>query len=171
MEIRRKVFSLLEDENGEERYYSTNEFEIEFDEETGEKLFSEAEGAKKGFVWVKDKFGNWVQVSKKAIGKAWEATKEAGKKAIDATKETGKKAVEATKEAGKKVVEATKEVGKKAVDATKEAGKKAIEKGGDAVKWGKNHPVAATGIVAGTAAVGTGAVLGAKAIKKHKENK
>ena len=43
MEIRRKVFSLLEDENGEERYYSTTEFELEFDEETGEKLFSEKE--------------------------------------------------------------------------------------------------------------------------------
>lgn len=43
MEIRRKVFSLLEDENGEERYYSTTEFEIDFDEETGEKMFSESE--------------------------------------------------------------------------------------------------------------------------------
>ena len=41
MEIRRKVFSLLQDENGEERYYSTNEFEnfIE-NEENEEKLFS-----------------------------------------------------------------------------------------------------------------------------------
>ncbi len=43
MEIRRKVFSLLQDENGEERYYSTTEFEMEFDEETGEKMFSEKE--------------------------------------------------------------------------------------------------------------------------------
>lgn len=48
MEIRRKVFSLLEDENGEERLYSTTEFEIEFDEETGEKMFSEKEGMSKG---------------------------------------------------------------------------------------------------------------------------
>ena len=50
MEIRRKVFSLLQDENGEERYYSTNEFEMSFDEETGEKLFSEKEdkGMSKG---------------------------------------------------------------------------------------------------------------------------
>ena len=46
MEIRRKVFSLLEDENGEERYYSTTEFEMEFDEETGEKMFSEKEEKK-----------------------------------------------------------------------------------------------------------------------------
>lgn len=48
MEIRRKVFSLLQNENGEERYYSTNEFEISYDEETGEKMFSEKEGKKKG---------------------------------------------------------------------------------------------------------------------------
>lgn len=41
MEIRRKVFSLLEDENGEERYYSTTEFEMDYDWETGEKYFSE----------------------------------------------------------------------------------------------------------------------------------
>ena len=41
MEIRRKVYSLLQDENGEERYYSTNEFELSYDEETGEKMFSE----------------------------------------------------------------------------------------------------------------------------------
>ena len=47
MEIRRKVFSLLEDENGEERYYSTTEFEIDFDEESGEKLFSEKEEKEK----------------------------------------------------------------------------------------------------------------------------
>ena len=47
MEIRRKVFSLLEDENGEERYYSTTEFEIDLDEETGEKLFSEKEKEEK----------------------------------------------------------------------------------------------------------------------------
>jgi len=48
MEIRRKVFSLLEDESGEERLYSTTEFEIEFDKETGEKMFSEKEGMSKG---------------------------------------------------------------------------------------------------------------------------
>ena len=42
MEIRRKVFSLLCDESGEERYYSTNEFEISYDE-NGEKMFSESE--------------------------------------------------------------------------------------------------------------------------------
>lgn len=46
MEIRRKVFSLLQDENGEERYYSTNEFKMEFNEETGEKMFSEKESKK-----------------------------------------------------------------------------------------------------------------------------
>lgn len=46
MEIRRKAFSLLQDENGEERYYSTTEFEIEFNEETGEKMFSEKEEKK-----------------------------------------------------------------------------------------------------------------------------
>ena len=40
MEIRRKVFSLLQDESGEEKYYSTTEFELSWDEE-GEKLFSE----------------------------------------------------------------------------------------------------------------------------------
>ena len=46
MEIRRKVFSLLQDENGEERYYSTNEFELSYNEETGEKMFSEKEDKK-----------------------------------------------------------------------------------------------------------------------------
>ena len=40
MEIRRKVFSLLEDERGEERFYSTNEFELIPDQEENEKLFS-----------------------------------------------------------------------------------------------------------------------------------
>ena len=39
MEIRRKVFSRLQDENGEERLYSTNEFELSYSEE-GEKMFS-----------------------------------------------------------------------------------------------------------------------------------
>jgi len=43
MEIRRKVFSRLQDENGEERLYSTNEFELSYSEE-GEKMFSEKEG-------------------------------------------------------------------------------------------------------------------------------
>ena len=43
MEIRRKVFSRLQDENGEERLYSTTEFEIFYDED-GEKMFSEKEG-------------------------------------------------------------------------------------------------------------------------------
>ena len=47
MEIRRKVFSLLQDENGEERYYSTTKFKMEFDEETGEKMFSEKEKEEK----------------------------------------------------------------------------------------------------------------------------
>jgi len=48
MEIRRKVFSILEDENGEERIYSTSEIEMFYDEETGEKMFAEAEDDKKG---------------------------------------------------------------------------------------------------------------------------
>ena len=42
MEIRRKLFSLIEDENGEERYYSTTEFSL-LDEDydyNNEKLFS-----------------------------------------------------------------------------------------------------------------------------------
>lgn len=39
MEIRRKVFSRLQDENGEEKLYSTNEFELSYSEE-GEKMFS-----------------------------------------------------------------------------------------------------------------------------------
>ena len=39
MEIRRKVFSRLQDESGEERLYSTNEFELSYSEE-GEKMFS-----------------------------------------------------------------------------------------------------------------------------------
>jgi hypothetical protein len=39
MEIRRKVFSRLQNENGEERLYSTNEFELSYSEE-GEKMFS-----------------------------------------------------------------------------------------------------------------------------------
>ena len=38
MEIRRKVFSLLEDESGEEKLFSTNEFELQ--EQKNEKLFS-----------------------------------------------------------------------------------------------------------------------------------
>ena len=41
MEIRRKLFSLLEDENGEEKYYSTTEFRLYNESyEEGEKLFS-----------------------------------------------------------------------------------------------------------------------------------
>jgi len=38
MEIRRKVFSLLKDESGEEKLFSTNEFELQ--EQENEKLFS-----------------------------------------------------------------------------------------------------------------------------------
>jgi len=38
MEIRRKVFSLLQNENGEEKLFSTNEFELQ--EQENEKLFS-----------------------------------------------------------------------------------------------------------------------------------
>lgn len=48
MEVRRKVYSLLQDEFGEERYYSTNEFEMDYDWETGEKFFSEKSDEKKG---------------------------------------------------------------------------------------------------------------------------
>jgi hypothetical protein len=43
MEIRRKVFSLLEDENGEERYYSTTEFALSSNEDYNEKIFSKDE--------------------------------------------------------------------------------------------------------------------------------
>ena len=45
MEIRRKVFSRLQDENGEERLYSTTEFELSYSED-GEKMFSEKEDKK-----------------------------------------------------------------------------------------------------------------------------
>ncbi len=38
MEIRHKVFSLLKDKNGEEKLFSTNEFELQ--EQENEKLFS-----------------------------------------------------------------------------------------------------------------------------------
>lgn len=44
MYIRRKVFSLLQDETGEERYYSTTDFDLDVEE----RVFAEKEEPKKG---------------------------------------------------------------------------------------------------------------------------
>ncbi len=84
MEIRRKVFSLLQDENGEERYYSTNEFEISYDEETGEKMFSEKEdkgmstGAK-----IAIGAGGTAAVGVGALEAGYHGSRAIGNKAID----------------------------------------------------------------------------------------
>ena len=152
MEIRRKVFSLLQDENGDERYYSTNEFEISYDEESGEKMFSAVgdwakeatrkvgDAAGKGLVWMQTKTGEWVKVAKEAIQKA------AGKVA------------EGAKSAGNKVVEGAKAGAQKAAEGAK-AG----------AAWAKANPKTAIGIGVGTAALGTGAAIGAKKLKKAKK--
>lgn len=163
MEIRRKVFSLLQDENGEERYYSTNEFELSYSEE-GEKTFSVVDKGKevvhtvgekagKGLVWIKTKTGQWVKVAEKSLKELSGKVAEGTKKATDAV-------VSGAKEGAGKVSEGAKNVFGKVA-----AGAKA------GAKWVAAHPYKTGAIGLGAAAVGTGAVLGAKQLKKNKENK
>ncbi len=163
MEIKRKVFSRLQDENGEERLYSTNEFELSYSEE-GEKTFSAVnkgkeiihtvgEKAGEGLVWIKTKAGEWVKVAEDSL-------KELGSKVADGTKKATDAVVSGTKKGAEKVAEGAKNVSGKVA-----AGAKA------GAKWVAAHPYKAGAIGLGTAAVGTGAVLGAKQLKKNKENK
>ena len=124
MEIRRKVYSLLQDENGEERYYSTNEFELSYDEETGEKMFSSVgdkikdtarqvgDAAGKGLVWMKTKTGEWVKVAKTSVKETAEkiaaGTKKAAGKVAEGAKDTAGKVAKGTKDAADKVVSGAK---------------------------------------------------------------
>jgi ElaB/YqjD/DUF883 family membrane-anchored ribosome-binding protein len=176
MEIRRKVFSLLQDENGEERYYSTNEFEISYDEETGEKMFSEVgnkvkeitkkvgDAAGKGFVWMKDKAGNWVKVAKSSI-------KEAAGKVAEGTKEVAGKVADVAKTAADKVAEGAKVAANKVAEGAKAGAGKVAEGAKAGAAWAKAHPKTAIGIGVGAAAASAGAAIGAKQLKAKKENK
>ena len=163
MEIRRKVFSRLQDEKGGERLYSTNEFELSYSEE-GEKTFSVVDKGKevvhtvgekagKGLVWIKTKTGQWVKVAEKSLKELSGKVAEGTKKATDAV-------VSGAKEGAGKVAEGAKNVSGKVA-----AGAKA------GAKWVAAHPYKTGAIGLGAAAVGTGAVLGAKQLKKNKENK
>lgn len=99
MEIRRKVFSLLEDENGEERYYSTTEFEVSYDEETNEKLFSESKLGKSGRGYGTAMAYNGIIPGAVAV--------KSGRKAARKAEEEGKSESEMIDAAGKKASKVT----------------------------------------------------------------
>lgn len=190
MEIRRKVFSLLEDENGEERYYSTTEFEMDYDWETGEKYFSEKDdkgmstaakigvgaGAALGTAGLAYGGGKLMN---KAMQKRYDklANDAAAIEKLDKSflGKANKKVAKATgwvdKQAGK-AWEGVKGGGKAAWEWTKDKSGKYIKAPWDKVKtWAKAHPKAAIGIGLGTAAAATGTGIGIHALKKKKANK
>ena len=197
MEIRRKVFSLLEDENGEERYYSTTEFEMDYDWETGEKYFSEKDdkgmstaakigigaGAALGTAGLAYGGGKLMN---KAMQKRYDklANDAAAIEKLDKSflGKANKKVAKATgwvdKKAGqawggvKNAAGAVGRGGKAAWEWTKDKSGKYIKAPAKQVwKWAKAHPKAAAGIGLGTAAVATGAGIGIHALKKKKSNK
>lgn len=137
MYIRRKVFSLLQDENGEERYFSTTEFTREVAEEktyakkddkesTGKKVAKGAGIAAGATVAAAGSYQLGRHLQKKYDDKM-SAKANAGdgsQRAYRASKRKLERQDLGLDKAGKTAENAVKETAKKTKDATVEAGKK-----------------------------------------------
>lgn len=92
MYIRRKVFSILQDEMGEERYFSTTDFELE--DSFDERFYSEDDTVKKN---IFKRGGEWVKNTWNAGG-----AKQQGRIAKRVEKKLGKMTEEQLAKAGGK---------------------------------------------------------------------
>lgn len=114
MYIRRKVFSLLQDENGEERYFSTTEF-------TDERLYAKKEEEEKPAIGkrIAKDVGIGVGAGLATIG-GYQGIKAAklkknGSYEMNALDQAGYKAEKAVKKGTKNVAKAVKKTVKKVV--------------------------------------------------------
>lgn len=187
MYVRRKVFSVLTDEMGEERLYSVNETLLggyEYDE-VDERMYAdvndynkEIAGATKGALTAAGVlgagYGTYVGGKKLINSAIYEKSIDWVKKQAENGNETARKLLKKAENGGEKAKKAVIEFAK----ATKEKGSGIIEKGKNAivkskpVVWVKNNPKLASGIAAGTAiasAAGYGAYKAHKNKKKNEE--
>lgn len=148
MYIRRKVFSLLQDENGEERYFSTTEFTREVAEE---KTYAKKD-------------------DEESTGK--KVAKGAGKTAENAVKETAKKTKDATVEAGKKTGNFIKRAWKGETNGFKVDAKGQVRKNGKfaSEKALKKNATKNRALMIGTPVVLAGTGIAAKKIAKNRKN-
>lgn len=186
MYIRRKVFSVALDENGEERYFSTNEI-INEEDYLDEVLYSEKKEKEKkshrgrnialgtagtaalagGGIYAADRIGK--NIENKNLAK-WAETNPNNEKVLEELEKKIAKGRKLRKPA-ETIVDSSKYVGEKAKGASKSAKDWIVNnaKRGDA--WVKAHPYKA----AGAAAVGVGltgaGIYGAKKLKERKAKK
>ena len=197
MYIRRKVFSVALDENGEERYFSTNEI-INEEDYLDEVLYSEKKEKEKkshlgrnialgtagtaalagGGIYAADRIGKNIEYKNLA---KWAETNPNNEKVLEELEKKiakGRKLrkpaetiVDSSKYVGEKAKEAGKYVGKKAKGASKSAEDWIVNnaKRGDA--WVKANPWKTVGgAAAATAAIG-GGIYSAKKLKERKSRK
>ena len=193
MYIRRKVFSVALDENGEERYFSTNEI-INEEDYLDEVMYSEEEEPKKkshlgrnialgtagtaalagGGIYGAHKYGDSQIAKAGKINEILEKNALGGKltkkelKVIDkyANEKGGKKV-----EAMLKRAEKAQKPGKWITEKARKGGSWTVDtaKRGDA--WVKAHPYKASGAAAAAVGLTAAGIYGAKKLKERKANK
>ena len=186
MYIRRKVFSVALDENGEERYFSTNEI-INEEDYLDEVLYSEKKEKEKkshlgrnialgtagtaalagGGIYAADRIGKNIEYKNLA---KWAETNPNNEKVLEELEKKIAKGRKLRKPA-ETIVDSSKYVGKKAKGASKSAEDWIVNnaKRGDA--WVKANPWKTVGgAAAATAAIG-GGIYSAKKLKERKSRK
>jgi hypothetical protein len=186
MYIRRKVFSVLQDESGEERLFSTTEFMNE-DSYLDEREFGIKEVAKGAadkvvsagkYVGGKavqgGKFvGNAVASGAKYVGsKVAAGGKYVGGKAVQGGKFVGNAVASGAKYVGSKVAAGGKYVGGKAAAGGKVTADAAKKAAAAVAKYAQEHPNAKlTAEITGGALAATGAAYGGYKLYDHIKNK
>ena len=164
MYIRRKVFSVLQDESGEERLFSTTEFMNE-DSYLDEREFGIKEVAK----GAADKV---VSAGKYVGGKAVQGGKFVGNAVASGAKYVGSKVAAGGKYVGSKVAAGGKYVGGKAAAGGKVTADAAKKAAAAVAKYAQEHPNAKlTAEITGGALAATGAAYGGYKLYDHIKNK
>jgi hypothetical protein len=164
MYIRRKVFSVLQDESGEERLFSTTEFMNE-DSYLDEREFGIKEVAK----GAADKV---VSAGKYVGGKAVQGGKFVGNAVASGAKYVGSKVAAGGKYVGGKAAAGGKYVGGKAAAGGKVTADAAKKAAAAVAKYAQEHPNAKlTAEITGGALAATGAAYGGYKLYDHIKNK
>ena len=164
MYIRRKVFSVLQDESGEERLFSTTEFMYE-DSYLDEREFGIKEVAK----GAADKV---VSAGKYVGGKAVQGGKFVGNAVASGAKYVGSKVAAGGKYVGGKAAAGGKYVGGKAAAGGKVTADAAKKAAAAVAKYAQEHPNAKlTAEITGGALAATGAAYGGYKLYNHIKNK
>jgi hypothetical protein len=164
MYIRRKVFSVLQDESGEERLFSTTEFMYE-DSYLDEREFGIKEVAK----GAADKV---VSAGKYVGGKAVQGGKFVGNAVASGAKYVGSKVAAGGKYVGGKAAAGGKYVGGKAAAGGKVTADAAKKAAAAVAKYAQEHPNAKlTAEITGGALAATGAAYGGYKLYDHIKNK